>query len=172
MEANPCEKLAHHFHYPAQIIEAVKRGVPAVVLLRNPIDAVASYVIREENISIGEGMDYYIDFHRYLLGCKGSFVIGCFEEVVDDFGVIINRVNDLFSTNFTSYKKTTNAEENVHAAIKYWDEIDSGGDSRKIGSPSSHRNEMKKNLLLQIGNNENLQKKLDVANSIYMSLLT
>ncbi|MEM7312185.1 MAG: hypothetical protein AAF497_03440, partial [Planctomycetota bacterium] len=35
-------RVAHHFHAPAQLVAAAKWGVPGILLIRNPIDVVAS----------------------------------------------------------------------------------------------------------------------------------
>src|SRR5918999_5771267 len=39
-------KIAHHVHAPAQVIAAARAGIPAIVLIRNPEEAVLEYVIK------------------------------------------------------------------------------------------------------------------------------
>src|SRR5437773_3659904 len=36
--------VGHHVHSPAQVIEAVRRGVPAIVLVREPEEAALSFL--------------------------------------------------------------------------------------------------------------------------------
>jgi len=39
-------RLAHHLHAPAQVLLAARMGIPCIVLVRDPVDAVASRLIR------------------------------------------------------------------------------------------------------------------------------
>ena len=44
-------RIAHHHHVPAQVIYAVKRGIPVLVVVRKPDDAVLSLVMGFRNKS-------------------------------------------------------------------------------------------------------------------------
>ncbi len=78
-------RLAHHLHAPAQLIRAARRGVPALVLIREPQGAVLSQCL----------LPYY-----------DKFVVADFEEVTSDFGSVIRRVNKQFGTTFAEFKPT------------------------------------------------------------------
>lgn len=44
-------QYAHHCHARAHVEEAVQRGIPCVVLIRNPVDAIVSYLEESEKLS-------------------------------------------------------------------------------------------------------------------------
>ncbi|MEF8940976.1 MAG: hypothetical protein V5A22_14125, partial [Salinivenus sp.] len=48
-------RIAHHLHAPAQIIQAVRWGIPTLVTLRSPADAVVSLVSRWPYLSLNQG---------------------------------------------------------------------------------------------------------------------
>jgi len=62
-------EIAHHMHAPAQVIPAVRMGIPTLVLIRHPKDAVLSLVIREPHISVEQASKDYIRF-----GCITEFL--------------------------------------------------------------------------------------------------
>lgn len=97
-------RIAHHTHAPAQVIAAVRRGVPALVLLREPEEAVLSHVVYTPGLTVAASLRGYVRFHEPLLRYRGGFVVGPFEEVVSDFGAVIERVNARFGTSFRPFE--------------------------------------------------------------------
>lgn len=97
-------RIAHHTHAPAQVIAAVRRGVPALVLIREPEEAVLSHVIYTPGLSPEASLRGYVRFHEPLLPYRHGFVVGLFEEVVSDFGAVIARVNARFGTSFRPFE--------------------------------------------------------------------
>jgi hypothetical protein len=96
-------RLAHHLHAPAQLIEAARRGIPALVVIREPEGALLSQIIREPHVSLRGALISYERFHSRLLPHAGSLVAGEFEEVTNDFGSVIRRVNARFGTNYAEF---------------------------------------------------------------------
>ena len=64
--------LAHHLHAPAQLIRAARRGVPALVLIRDPEDTILSQVQWEPDISMRAALMTYVRFYRALEPYAGS----------------------------------------------------------------------------------------------------
>lgn len=92
--------IAYHVHTPAQIIRAVKWEIPTLVLIRNPKDAVSSFVAHWPRVSVSQTLKIYIDFYRSIRNYKSGYVIGQFEEVTQNYSIIIQRVNAKFGTDF------------------------------------------------------------------------
>src|SRR5664279_3016777 len=44
--------IAHHCHAPAQLIRAVQMGKPALLIVRQPKDAVLSFMLRHPAVSV------------------------------------------------------------------------------------------------------------------------
>src|SRR6266516_4034644 len=99
-------RLAHHLHAPAQLIRAARRGVPALVLIREPQGAVLSQLIREPGVALPDALVAYARFYTCLLPYYDKFVVADFEEVTSDFGSVIRRVNKQFGTTFAEFKPT------------------------------------------------------------------
>jgi hypothetical protein len=142
-------QIAHHVHAPAQVIAAARAGVPAIVLIRNPEDAVLEYVIKKPAITMGQALRGYARFYEPLVKYRSRFVTGLFDEVTTDFGGVIRRVNGRFGTAFHEFEHT---EENARATLDeidgYWRGILGAGEQLEmiVGRPSAVRDEMKERL--------------------------
>lgn len=98
--------IAHHTHMPAHVMAAVRRGVPTMVLLREPLDAVVSHLIRNPALGAGAAVRGYVRFYEPLIPLRAGFVTAPFREVVGSFGTSIERLNDRFGTAFTPFEHT------------------------------------------------------------------
>ena len=107
-------RIAHHIHAPAQVIAGVRARLPVLVLVREPEEAVLSYVIRRR-IPIGQALRGYLRFHLPLVRFRKGFVVGPFEQVTTDFGAVIREVNRRFGAHFREFEHT---EENVRACLE------------------------------------------------------
>jgi hypothetical protein len=97
-------RLAHHIHAPAQVILAARRGLPILVLVREPVAAVSSLVIRHPYISMRMALHEYIRFYETIAPYRDKFVVGLFGQVTNDYGEVIKRINQRFSTGFASFE--------------------------------------------------------------------
>jgi len=95
--------LAHHLHAPAQLIEAARRCIPAVALIRKPQGAILSQLIREPDVALRDALFAYSRFYEHLMPYRQSFVIGEFRQVTQDFGAVIRQLNQRFGTNFAEF---------------------------------------------------------------------
>ncbi len=112
-------KIAYRLHAPTQLISAVKMKIPAIALIRQPEDAVLSWVIHRSHLTLEQAMKGYISFHEAILPYCNYFVIADFEIVVNDFGKIIQAVNRKFGTDFQEFMHT---EENVQKCFSIIDD--------------------------------------------------
>jgi hypothetical protein len=111
--------IAHHNHVPAPVLAAVRRGIPTIVLIRDPVEAVISFrglllqiaaTNDEENafhVSYELRLKAWISFYETIKPVADRIVIAPFEEVTDDFGGVIGRVNDRFGTAFAQFRHTS-----------------------------------------------------------------
>lgn len=163
-------KLAHHTHKPANVIQAIRLTIPAIVIIRNPLDAIVSLTIRHPEINPRLGLRSYIRFYRQLYPYRKGFLIAQFEEVINDFGQIIRRVNTRFDTSFDIFHHT---EENVQACFKMIEEMDKSDTGRehitasKVARPSDERENKKKTTKQVINRNAVMRKLLQEAGEIY-----
>jgi hypothetical protein len=115
--------VAHHVHAPAPVITASRMGIPALVLVRHPEEAVLSTLVRYPHLTIRQALRGYARFHAPLVKLGRGFVVARFEEVVSAFGPVIRRVNAAFGSNFAEFEHN---EANVDRAFRSVDQWDRG----------------------------------------------
>jgi hypothetical protein len=93
-------RLAHHLHAPAQLMEAARRKLPTLMVIREPRGAVLSQLVREPDVDLLDALFAYRRFHSSLLPCRDAFVVADFNEVTRDFGSVVRRMNDRFGTSY------------------------------------------------------------------------
>jgi hypothetical protein len=108
-------RLAHHLHAPAQLIEAARNKVPALVVIREPQGAILSQLIREPDVALRDAIVAYARFYECLLPYADHFVVADFEEVTKDFGAVTRRVNERFGTEFAEFEPS---EPNVRRCFE------------------------------------------------------
>src|SRR5437763_15527051 len=77
--ANPHIRIASHSHSWAHVARAARLGKPVVVLLRHPLDAVASHAVRMRPAALDRASRNYHRFYRRVAAVSGSGVLGPFE---------------------------------------------------------------------------------------------
>ena len=112
-------QVGHHLHVQAQIIRSVKYKIPVILLIRNPLEAVRSLVVRHDFIPVSEALEDYSRFYEDLYSLKDGFVVANFEDVIENFGNITDQLNVKFSCNFNVFP-----DQDEQAKASVFDEID------------------------------------------------
>ena len=94
--------VASHVHSAAQVLRASAWGIPTIVLLRDPIDAVVSLVVRHPEITLDSALRSYNCFYGSIRGCRDSFVAATFDQVTSQFAEVILATNRRFGTRFVA----------------------------------------------------------------------
>jgi hypothetical protein len=139
-------KIAHHVHVPAQVKKAVKLSIPTIILIRNPMEAISSLIVRHPEISIKNALISYIVFYRSIISYSNGFVIAEFNEIISNFSLIIKKVNGKFGTNFIPITPKGKVLNNIYNKIAEANKIDSGGMSTHLAMPSPLRSEINKKI--------------------------
>jgi len=95
--------IAHHLHLPFQINYACKHNIPALVLIREPTEAISSAIIFNNFLSIAEYLKSYIYFYTSISNCNDKFIVGLFDEVIHAYDKIIFKLNNKFNTQFNLF---------------------------------------------------------------------
>jgi hypothetical protein len=93
-------RISHHLHAEGQIAWAIRHGIPTIVLLRHPLDAIASLLLRDHDYDDGLALARYLRFHRALLDWRDRLVFSKFESTVGGMNEPIAEVNRRFGTSF------------------------------------------------------------------------
>src|SRR5215216_282833 len=96
-------RIAHHMHVPAQVVRAARWQIPTLVVIRRPRDAVLSFALWDP-ISVDQALRYYVSFYETVEKYRDAYVLGLFEDVTEDFGQVIKRINDKFGTTFSLFR--------------------------------------------------------------------
>ena len=137
-------RVARSSHVPAQVIRAARWQIPTLVLIRKPKDAILSLVIRDP-VSVDQALRLYVSFYKTVEKYRSAYVLGLFEEVTEDYGEVIRRVNEKFETTFSLFRHD---EQNVNKVFARIDRnyIKRHGETyreTKVSRPYAVREEMK-----------------------------
>ncbi len=141
--------IAHHTHAPANVLAAVEAGLPTIVLIRRPPDAILEFLLLRPKLSVAQAVRGYLRFYGPLIPVFDRIVVGRFDEVTTDLGRVIRRVNERFGTAFREFEHT---EESVRACFdamdRYWtSRVGEGMELElRVGRPSKLREELKRSL--------------------------
>lgn len=130
-----------HTHSPETLLAAVRHDTPALLVVREPDAAVASYVQLQPGVDLAAAFDAYVHFHRPLLTRLDQIVVADFRDVVSDLRDVMQRVNERYGTDFPLYEATPEAEAAVGRQIEDSVRARWGGELREAGvaRPSASR---------------------------------
>jgi hypothetical protein len=142
-QGRPLE-IAHHTHAAAQVLESVRRGLPTMVLVREPDDAVVATMQYRPFLTPHATFRGYARFHRAVLRVADGFIVAPFDDVIADFGAVMRRVNERFGTSFVPFEHTQDNAARVFGEMDdFWrSQVGEGEEfERRVGRPTSLRGE-------------------------------
>jgi hypothetical protein len=133
--------VGRHLHAPGHVLRGVRLGVPTVVLVRSPRDAVLSYVIRRAALTPHDAVLEYLDFYRTVWRVRERFVTASFHRVISDFGAVLDDVNAKFGTSFARYEHTASNEAATFQLVEQMNRLECHGElvETHVGRPSTER---------------------------------
>lgn len=140
--------VGRHLHGAPHVLRAVRLGLPTVVLIRQPSDAVSSYLVRRATLTPDDALVEYIDFYRTAWRVRRGFVVGLFDQVVSDFGLILDRVNQRYGTSFLPYEATAENQAAAFAVVEELGRLECRGQviETHVGRPSAEREQRKREI--------------------------
>ncbi|WP_456426212.1 hypothetical protein [Rhodocaloribacter sp.] len=139
-------RIAHHLHVPAQVIRGVAWGLPTLVLMRNPVDAVLSLILREPYRSPEQCFREYVAFYRSIESLRDCFVVGEFREVTGNLGRVIERLNDAFGTAYFPFEHSPENVAQVFRTLERLEMEDGAVKELAVARPSVERERRKEAL--------------------------
>jgi len=103
--ANPSldgNDVCSHTHSPRVAMNAARRGLPCIVLIRDPRDAVSSMLQRRPGIQIGSAFRYYRKYYEGVWSVRHALTIAPFSDLVGDFSKVFERCNEYHGTQFNT----------------------------------------------------------------------
>jgi phosphatidylglycerophosphatase C len=172
--ANPHIRIASHSHSWAHVAHGLRLGKPVVVLLRNPLDAVASHAVRMRLEDLDRELRRYRYYYRRVSRLSESVVLAPFDVTTTRFSDVISQVNARFNTRFNLFD-----DDDPVAVAKVFEEMEQDAfsepaelDSRiwSIARPSAERAEATREMRAQL-TSEQLRPALARCEAVYEELL-
>jgi hypothetical protein len=165
-------RVVHHLHAAAQVLDAVRRGIPTLVLIRRPVDSAISHMIREPWISPRQALLAWIRFYGPLVAVRERILLVPFERATHDLGSVIREVNRRFDTAFDEFRHTDDNVARVFEVIERGNRANFGLlNEITVARPSRERDERKRELRRTL-EHRNLASLRARAESIHDSLLS
>lgn len=142
--------IAHHFHAQAQLMLAARWGVPAVLLIREPLEAVASATVFLEQDDPRALLRFYNLFHGRLGAYVDRLVVSDFPVTVSDFGRVIAAVNEKFGRSFKPFHSTPAELAEVDRLIRAEHEQNMGAVAATLPLPSDDKARLKERVLARL----------------------
>jgi len=144
--------LGRHLHGAPHVLRAARLGVPAVVLVREPVDAVASYLVRRPTLTPNDALLEYVDFYRTCWRVRDDFVVGAFDDVTADFGSVVRAVNQRFGTSFHPFEPTPANQAAAFALVEEMNRRECRGEvvESHVGRPSDDRRERSREIAARV----------------------
>lgn len=161
-------KVGHHLHVAAHVAYAVKHSIPCLVVVRQPVDCIASLLVMRKGGDPASLLKDYIDFSKVVLDYSDKVIIADFDQITKEgVGSAICRVNEKFGTSFLVPEHSVKEREWVEEQVRNWNEAYSGGDEEKLSMPTAAKKERKALMLAKIEQEPVLLQK---ANEYYKKL--
>jgi hypothetical protein len=158
--------IAHHIHAEAQFKLAVKYNIPAIALLREPLDAVCSLLIRDPSYTVDQALLRYIKFYSVVNELNDQLLIAKFSDVTQNFNKVITQCNKKFSTNFLLLPNTEKDIKNIFDEIKKINQKKELGDVNMLAIPNQLKDNKKSALKTQVTLNPLFNKANDLFNHL------
>ncbi|RMH64312.1 MAG: hypothetical protein D6677_05150 [Calditrichaeota bacterium] len=140
---NPDVPIGHHLHVPIQLIRAVRFHIPAILVLRAPEEAVASFMVFQGSYNADVYIREYIRFHTSLLPYKDHILVASFETITGDMNTVIDALNQRFGTRFKILDDPEKQEETIFHKLQEVNARFFGKAAHKSMYPDASRNAQK-----------------------------
>ena len=142
--------IASHVHTPSQVVLAVRRKVPVLLAIRQPIDCIASMIIAAPHVPIDLALREWTDHYGRLWTHREHLVIATFDQITQDFGSVIDRVNRRFAMRIPSFSGDEECRAGVQALMTADHERFHDNDERNAPWPTASRDEARRALLSEL----------------------
>jgi hypothetical protein len=165
--------IATHLHIPAQIKRAARMNKPCLIIFRQPIDAIASFLVyKGGDYPVRQAIREYIDFHNTAYQFRQHLLLASFDEVKSDFGNVMQQLNEKFACSFDEFEHSPENEKACFDLVqrradeKYGEERDN---KLRSAMPTSERTALKLQMQEELTSppyRDSLQQSIDLYNKM------
>ena len=146
---NPDLRLSHHTHLAGNIKFAVKHDIPTVILLRKPVDAVASAMIWDGMITPWVGLFAYTHFYRSVAAFLEKALVVNFEDAVSKPDAVVDMINRKFATGLSRIPFDVSEERKIRNYLVRHD-ARNDRDATRSTLPNAEKQRLKQSALADI----------------------
>lgn len=161
--------IASHVHHPSQFIKGSRLGLPTVVVIRPPIETLASYLIAGPHATASMVLREYDYYHRCVSKHAASLLLATFEQVTTDLASVIRRVNERWHTDFPEATPDGDATEAIFERIDAQYEQFHADEDGMLARPDPDRRELNEQLRTELARPVHAAR-LARCNQVYFSL--
>jgi hypothetical protein len=121
----PDPRVADHLHAARSVQLAVRRQLPCVVLVRDPVDACSS-LIQRQPVLPRTALAAYVRFYSQVIAVADRVVVSDFPTTTGDFGSVVRELNARFGTSYVPYVRNDANEAWCREFITEADRVDQG----------------------------------------------
>jgi hypothetical protein len=111
--------IASHVHLPSQIKRALARSLPTLLVIRDPVSALASYLVYDQRFPASTVIREYCSYHRELVPYAERLLICEFDEVTTHMGAVIDRINHKFSLRIPPFNEEPSNVKRLMTEIEW-----------------------------------------------------
>ena len=167
----PDFSIASHAHHIAQIRLAVARGIPCVVLVRHPVEVLASYLIAGPHARPKDVLREYATYHSQILRLVDEVQVVTFGQAINDFQRTMERVSSRWNLSLVPESFTESDRERIleridenHRRLFPKDPLERG-----VARPSRVRTELNVKVRRELSDPEH-KEKLDLCVQLFEKL--
>ncbi|MGH9172167.1 MAG: hypothetical protein ACRD0Z_15065 [Acidimicrobiales bacterium] len=110
-------RISSHCHLPAQVKHAVHLGIPTVLVVREPVELLASYLVYGPHATAAEVLKEYTTYHRQLVPYLEQLLVVDFEEITTDMSAVIARINERYHLGIPNWEHSQDNVQRIFADI-------------------------------------------------------
>jgi hypothetical protein len=147
-------RVAHHTHASAQVITAVRWGIPTIVIVRPPVDSALSHMARRR-IPARAPLQAWVRYHERILPYRDGFVVTSFADMTKDFGAVVARANERFGTSYVVWESSPENEQRIFDLINQrnvdrFGAQESEAKSQALARPTAEREALKERMRAEV----------------------
>ncbi|MDY7021830.1 MAG: hypothetical protein SWJ54_10795 [Cyanobacteriota bacterium] len=163
-QANPDCKIVSHSHQIDNIKLAVAYGIPTIILIRSPIQAVASFCVFKHPIDrVDLLVKKWISYYRNISKLREQVVIIDFEIATKDINLAIKKLNETYTKEFKLVEDLDRVKDEFFAARKaQYMESSDRKIVRQVSIPVSDRSNLKKHYVALLEKHPEMETALEI----------
>lgn len=157
--------FVNHFHSPGQVINGLKKGIPTIIIIRDPLDTAISSCIKYPLLYPFVAVLRYNVFYNSLLKYKGKYIVADFKIVKSDFNSIIREFNEKYQNKLRlKYIENPDILEGEILESMFTKNTPEGDIETQVSAPTKKKEMLKKEMTKSIEATFNMSKAKQIYN--------